>query len=300
MEDEMRWTPGKVSEDVEDRRGEGGGGGGTGIRLGGRAGIGCGGFLILAVLSLVFKQNFFALLGGGADVSRPAPAPVSQGERPQATTHDRDVEFVSFVLDDVQATWARNFQARGQRYQKAKLVLFTSSIDSACGSAESTVGPFYCPADHKVYIDLEFYQELKSRFGAPGEFAQAYVIAHEMGHHVQSLLGIDERVRRAQEAYPSNANAYSVALELQADCLAGVWGNSTEQRRLLEAGDVESGLGAAAAIGDDRLQRQATGHVSPESWTHGSSKQRVGWFSLGFKSGDLEQCTTFGKGRMAP
>jgi uncharacterized protein len=294
----MRWTPGGVSEDVEDRRDEGSGGGGR--RVGGRAGIGCGGFLILLVLSLVFKKNFFALLGVGTDVTQPARSSATEPRQERSPEEQRLVEFVSFVLDDVQGTWARQFQAMGRTYARAKLVLFTDSIDSACGYAQSAMGPFYCPEDHKVYIDLGFYRELQQRFGAPGEFAQAYVIAHEMGHHVQYLLGIDERVRRAQAAYPSRANEISVGLELQADCLAGVWGYSTEQRKLLEAGDVESGLGAAAAVGDDRIQRQATGHVNPEKWTHGSSKQRVAWFREGFSSGDIERCQTFGRGKLAP
>jgi predicted metalloprotease len=293
----MRWTPGGVSDDVEDRRDDSGGGG---RRMGGRAGIGCGGFVILLLLSLIFKKNFFALLGVGSDVTPPTGAVATQPRHERSAQEERLVQLVSFVLDDVQSTWAREFQGLKRPYQKAKLVLFTDTIDSACGYAQSAMGPFYCPEDHKVYIDLGFYQELQDRFGAPGEFAEAYVIAHEMGHNVQYLLGIDERVRRAQAANPSYANEYSVGLELQADCLAGVWGHSTQQRKILEAGDVESGLGAAAAVGDDRIQRQATGHVNPEKWTHGSSKQRVAWFKAGFESGDIERCATFGRGKLAP
>lgn len=293
----MRWRPGGVSEDVEDRRGTSGGGF---RRVGGRAGIGCGGFLLLLVLSLLFKKNFFTLLGVGSDVGQSVPSTSSAPSQERSPEEERLVQFVSFVLDDVQATWTREFQALGRPYDRAKLVLFTDAVDSTCGFAQAAMGPFYCPADQKVYIDLGFYQELQDRFGASGEFAQAYVIAHEIGHHVQGLLGIDERVRRAQESYPSDANAYSVAMELQADCFAGVWGHSTEQRKLLEAGDVESGMNAAAAVGDDRIQRQATGRVNPESWTHGSSKQRVSWFRVGFDSGDVQQCATFGRGKLAP
>jgi predicted metalloprotease len=203
------------------------------------------------------------------------------------------VEFVSFVLDDVQRTWGRELPKLGQSYHDAKLVLFTDAIRSGCGSAQAAMGPFYCPVDQKVYIDLGFYHDLKSRFGAPGDFAQAYVIAHEIGHHLQNLLGIAEQVQDAQQRRPEQAGPLSVRLELQADCLAGVWAASTNRRDLLERGDIEEGLGAAAAVGDDRIQRQATGRVSPETWTHGSSAQRVAWFTRGLESGDLQQCDAF-------
>jgi hypothetical protein len=274
----MRWTPGGRSSNIEDRRGEGGGRG-FGVRLG------LGGVILVGALSLLTGRNLFTLLetGGG---------PVAQGPRDAARDEAEEplVQFVSFVLDDIQQTWQRLLP---QRYQDARLVLFRDAIESACGFAESATGPFYCPADHKVYVDLGFYEELKRRFGAPGDFAQAYVIAHEIGHHVQSLTGIERQVRQRQASRPRDANALSVRLELQADCLAGVWAHSTAQRRLLEQGDVEEGLNAAAAIGDDRLQSQAGRRVSPESFTHGSSAQRVAWFRRGLESGDPDGCDTF-------
>jgi predicted metalloprotease len=187
-------------------------------------------------------------------------------------------------------------QDSGRQYRHARLVLFRDGIRSACGLAESATGPFYCPEDEKVYIDLSFYDELRNRFGAPGEFAQAYVIAHEIGHHVQKLLGIEQRVHGLQQSNPSQANPLSVRLELQADCLAGVWGHSTEQRNIIDQSDVRAGLRAAAAVGDDRLQRMATGRVSPESFTHGSSQQRMQWFQRGLDSGSVGACNTFGGG----
>jgi uncharacterized protein len=280
----MRWTPGGASDDVEDRRNESGGGG---FQIGGRH-IGLGGFLVLLVLSLVFHRNFLALLGptSGGTVARPAdPA------RDAAEQHEKDL--VSFVLDDTQKTWTQIFASRNLQYRHAKLVLFRDQIDSACGMAESATGPFYCPEDEKVYIDLGFYDELKQRFGAPGEFAQAYVIAHEIGHHVQKQLGIEGKVMRLQQQDPSSKNALSVRLELQADCMAGIWGHSTDQRDILEQGEVQQGLNAAAAVGDDRLQRMSTGRVNPDSFTHGSSAQRTQWFESGFKSGNLDSCNTF-------
>jgi len=204
------------------------------------------------------------------------------------------VQFVSFVLDDAQNEWKQLLPAQaGVPYSDAKLVLFRDAVNSACGLAQSASGPFYCPADQKVYIDLGFYDELKNRFGAAGDFAQAYVLTHEIGHHVQNLLGIDSQVRRAQQSNPGAANELSVRLELQADCLAGVWGHSTEQRNILEQGDAEKALNAAAAIGDDRLQRMSGRQVTPESFTHGTSAQRVQWFQTGFNSGNLSACNTF-------
>jgi uncharacterized protein len=285
----MRWTPGGRSDDVEDRRDDSGGGGG-GFAIGGRH-IGIGGFLILLVLSFIFKRDFLSLAGGGGptnggvQTSQPNPAR-DQQEEPL-------VQFVSFVLDDTQKTWTQILSSEGVPYRHAKLVLFRDSIDSACGMAESATGPFYCPEDEKVYIDLGFYDELKQRFGAPGQFAQAYVLAHEIGHHVQKLVGIESKVRAAQQRDPRAANQFSVKLELQADCFAGVWGHTTDQRHLLEAGEVQQGLDAAAAVGDDRLQRMASGHVNPESFTHGSSQQRMDWFQRGFTSGDMKACNTF-------
>src|SRR5580658_1373371 len=287
----MRWTPGGESQDIEDRRDDSGGGGG-GFQFGGMH-LGIGGALVLLVLSLIFRQNFFALLGGGGS---PGPATVSQPDPARDASEKPLVQFVSFVLDDTQNTWTQVLpQQTGRPYHHAKLVLFRDYTQSACGSAESATGPFYCPGDEKVYIDLSFYDELKRRFGAPGEFAQAYVLAHEIGHHVQKLVGIESKVHNFQSQNPGAANAASVQLELQADCFAGVWAHSTQQRGLLEAGDVESALGAAAAVGDDRLQKMATGHVSPESFTHGTSQQRMHWFNAGLSNGAIAACNTFGQ-----
>lgn len=277
----MRWTPGGRSSDLEDRRG-----GGPGLRLGG--GMGIGGILLLLLLSVIFKRDFLSLVGDGS-----TPVADSQSRPVSDPNEEPEVQFVSFVLDDAQRTWRDQFAQQGKEYRNAKLVLFRNSVDSACGLASSATGPFYCPGDHRVYIDLGFYGELKDRFGAPGDFAQAYVLAHEIGHHVQNLLGIDGQVRQAQSSDPRARNQLSVRLELQADCLAGVWGHSTEQRNILEAGDVDEGLGAAAAVGDDRLQRMSRGQVSPDSFTHGTSEQRSQWFRRGFTSGSISECNTF-------
>jgi hypothetical protein len=283
----MRWTPGRRSEDVEDRRGESSGG--RGIRVG--RGLGLGGILVLLALSLLFKRDFFTLLQTGSDA--PLGAPAGEAAPPASPEEERLVQFVSFVLDDAQATWTREFESQGRQYERAKLVLFRDAVRSGCGHAERAMGPFYCPADGKVYIDLAFYEELRARFGAPGDFAQAYVIAHEIGHHVQSLLGIEDRMRAAQQRRPDQAKALSVRLELQADCFAGVWGHSTARRDILEAGDVEEGLGAAAAVGDDRIQQRTGGGINPETWTHGSSADRARWFRRGLETGRLEECNTF-------
>jgi len=288
----MKWTPGGESQDIEDRRDEGGSGGG-GFQFGGMH-LGIGGALILLVLSLVFKQNFFALLGGGGGGSPNAPV----ARRPNPARDQREqplVQFVSFVLDDTQKTWEQILpQQAGKPYRHAKLVLFRNYTQSGCGGAESATGPFYCPQDEKVYIDLGFYDELKQRFGAPGEFAQAYVLAHEIGHHIQKIVGTEARVRQMNQGNRRMDNALSVKAELQADCYAGVWAHSTQQRNLLEQGDIQSALGAAAAVGDDRLQKMSTGHVAPDSFTHGSSAQRMHWFQQGFDSGSIAACNTFG------
>jgi len=280
----MKWTPGGSTEDIEDRRGQGGGG-----FRGGPVGIGV--VLVLLVLSLLTGRNFLSLLDpntvGGTD------QPSSSGPVTSSPDEDRLVQFVTFVLNDAQATWARLLPGE---YQKTTLVLFRDSTPTACGMGQVASGPFYCPGDQKVYIDLGFYDELKQRFGASGDFAQAYVIAHELGHHIQRLRGIEGRVRQAQEARPSAANALSVRLELQADCYAGIWGHSTAERQILEAGDVDEALSAAASIGDDRIQRMSGRGVQPESFTHGSSAQRVEWFKRGFESGDLDTCDTFARG----
>jgi predicted metalloprotease len=280
----MKWTPGGSTEDIEDRRGQGGGG-----FRGGPIGIGV--VLVLLVLSLLTGRNFLSLVDpnaiGGTD------QPSSSGPVTSSPDEDRLVQFVTFVLNDAQATWARLLPGE---YQKTTLVLFRDSTPTSCGMGQTASGPFYCPGDEKVYIDLGFYDELKQRFGASGDFAQAYVIAHELGHHIQRLRGIEGRVRQAQEARPSAANALSVRLELQADCYAGIWGHSTAERQILEAGDVDEALSAAASIGDDRIQRMSSRGVQPESFTHGSSAQRVEWFKRGFESGDLDACDTFARG----
>ena len=281
----MRWTPGGQSDDIEDRRDESGGGGGIGGMH-----IGIGGFLILLVLSLVFKRDFFSLIGGQGVATGPS---ISQPDPQRDAREQPTVQFISFVLDDVQHTWTEILQQKGAAYPHAKLVLFRDETYSGCGTAQAATGPFYCPADQKVYIDLGFYDELEKRFGAPGKFAQAYVLAHEIGHHVQNLLGIERKVRNLQGQNPGATNALSVRLELQADCFAGVWASSTQQRNLLESGDVESALGAAAAVGDDRLQKMSGGRVSPETFTHGSSAQRMDWFQRGMSGGTIESCNTF-------
>jgi predicted metalloprotease len=279
----MKWTPGGDSSDIEDRRDEGGGGGG--FQLGGRH-IGIGGILVLGVLSLIFKRDLispFLGVSSGPAVSTADPAK-TQAEKPE-------VEFVTFVFNDVQKNWEQMLQG----YRHAKLVLFRDQTESGCGTAETATGPFYCPADEKVYIDLGFYDELKQRFGAPGQFAQAYVLAHELGHHVQKLIGIEGKVRAAQERNASQVNPLSVRMELQADCFAGIWAKSTEQRNILESGDVESALGAAAAVGDDRIARMAGRRVSPESFTHGSAADRVKWFKTGMQGGTIDSCNTFAR-----
>jgi predicted metalloprotease len=284
----MRWSPGGESQDIEDRRDEGGGGGG--FQFGGMH-LGVGGAMILLLLSLIFKTDLFTLLSGGAGDS--GSAPVTQPDPARDAAEKPLVEFVSFALDDTQKTWTRLLpEQTGRPYRHAKLVLFRDYTQSGCGGARAATGPFYCPEDEKVYIDLGFFDELNRRFGAPGQFAQAYVVAHELGHHVQHLLGIDSRVHQMQESNSREANPLSVKVELQADCLAGVWAHSTEQRGLLERGDVESALGAASAVGDDRLQRMSTGRVSPDSFTHGSSQQRMRWFSTGLNNGTVAACDT--------
>ncbi|HJU66513.1 MAG TPA: neutral zinc metallopeptidase [Gemmatimonadaceae bacterium] len=275
----MRWTPGGRSSNIEDRRASGGG-----IRM---AGMGIGG-VVLLVLSLLFGGNLLDDGGGGAPVTA-----TEQGAVQESPEEAQLVEFVSFVLDDAQNTWRQILPQAGVEYRDAKLVLFRDYVQSACGVGQSAMGPFYCPLDERVYIDLGFYDELRRRFGAPGDFAQAYVLAHEIGHHVQHVLGTDARVRQMQESRPGVANELSVRMELQADCYAGIWGNTTDQRRLLEAGDVDEGLQAAAAVGDDRIQQSTQGGVNPESFTHGSSAQRMEWFRRGFTSGDPDACDTF-------
>lgn len=281
----MRWDQGHESPDVIDKRGEGGSSGG-----GGGGGLGMIGFLgsqfgikgvIVGVVLLAAFGGFRALTGGGGQ----GVAQTGAAAKPDT----REKHLVSFVIDDAQATWEKKLAARGATYRHAKLVLFTDRTPTACGRGVAAAGPFYCPGDEQVYIDLGFFNELDRRFGAPGEFAESYVVAHEIGHHVQKLLGLNDRVPRGSEG----ATSASVRLELQADCFAGIWANSTSQRDILEKGDIEQGLRAAAAVGDDRLQKQSTGTVSPESWTHGSSEERSRWFRRGYESGRIEDCDTF-------
>lgn len=283
----MRWTSGGRSDDIEDDRDQSGGGGGFNF---GGIHIGIGGFLLLLVPSLVFKKNFLSLVGFGGAAS---PTAISQPDTARDQKEEPLVQFVSFVLDDTQKTWTQILSQQNVPYRHAKLVLFRDQINSACGFAQSASGPFYCPEDEKVYIDLGFYDELTRRFGAPGEFAQAYVLAHEIGHHVQKLIGVEGKVHAAQERNPQAANQLSERLELQADCFAGVWGHSTDQRKLLDPGEQREGLNAAAAVGDDRLQRMAGRRVNPETFTHGSSQQRMAWFQKGFSTGDMRACNTF-------
>jgi predicted metalloprotease len=274
----MRLNTGE-SRNVEDRRGMGGliaGGGGLGA-------------LVLGLL--------YMLLGGNPDSTGNVPGAAPTADSAAAQPNDAEGRFVSRVLASTEQTWGSVFQQMGRQYQEPTLVLFTGAVSSACGFAEAAMGPFYCPRDGKVYIDLSFYRELEERFHAPGDFARSYVLAHEVGHHVQNLLGISDEVEREQRAASNReeANGYSVRLELQADCLAGVWANQARRRGEIEIdqSDVKTALDAATAIGDDRLQQEAQGYVVPESFTHGSSAQRVSWFTRGLESGDLRQCDTF-------
>jgi predicted metalloprotease len=288
----MRMDDQRESDNLEDRRGEGGGGGGGLSFGGGRLGLGT--IAIALVASYFLGINPMTVLnmlsgGGMPAIEQSAPAPRA------VPANDPMAHFVSKVLASTEDTWTEVFRANGRQYEKPKLVLFTGATPTACGTGQTAMGPFYCPGDHKVYIDLAFYQELKTRFHAPGEFAEAYVIAHEVGHHVQNLLGIADKVQQArQRAGKAEANALSVRMELQADCLAGVWGKRTDTMKgVLEPGDLEAALTAASAIGDDRLQQQSQGRIVPESFTHGSSAQRVKWFKMGFETGDMNQCNTF-------
>jgi predicted metalloprotease len=286
----MRWTPGN-RDNIEDLRGQRSGFAGRGMP------IGLGGLVILLLLSWFTGTNFLSLLSGGVP-GQDSGAPGQSGPVAASPEEEQLVDMVDAVTRDLQETWAEILQGR---YQRTSTVLFRDSIQSACGFAQAATGPFYCPGDRKVYLDLGFFDDLRQRFGAPGDFAQAYVLAHEVGHHVQNLLGIERQVREAQRRRPSEENALSVRMELQADCFAGVWGNFAskpgrylEKRVELEEGDVEEGLRAAAAIGDDRLQKMSGGRVVPDSFTHGSSAQRVEWFGRGVQSGNPDSCNTFG------
>jgi predicted metalloprotease len=286
----MRWIPGGRSRNIEDRRGASPGGFGGGG--GGGAKMGIGGVLLLAVLSMVFGRDLVTDFAGGGPSAAVAPGPGgSAGGEIVDPREENTVLFVGTVLDSAQATWRRLLP----QYTDAKLVLFRDATQSACGLGETATGPFYCPGDQKVYIDLAFFDQLKSQFAAPGDFAQAYVLAHEIGHHVQNLTGTERQMRAAQGQNPGQANALSVSMELQADCYAGVWAFSAARAGMLEAGDLEEGLSAASAVGDDRLQKMSTGRVNPESFTHGSSADRQAWFRRGFDSGDPNQCDTFAR-----
>jgi len=286
----MRWQGRRQSENIEDRRGS---------RLSRGVGLGGIGTVVVILIALYTGQDPTTLLrnveqmtGGGG--------PVEQGPYQESPAEAQLREFTGFVLADTEDTWKGIFASAGRQYVEPTLVLFSGSVDSACGQASAAVGPFYCPGDQKVYIDLSFYEDLQAKLGAGGDFAQAYVIAHEVGHHVQTLLGISERNQAArQQASEAEANALSVRQELQADCFAGIWAhNADRSRQLLEAGDIEEGLNAANAIGDDRLQRQSQGYVAPDTFTHGTSEQRVTWFRRGFDTGGLNQCNTFGAGTL--
>ncbi|MGE5597439.1 MAG: neutral zinc metallopeptidase [Hyphomicrobiales bacterium] len=290
------------SGDVIDQRGAGRatGLGGLPIPLALGGGLSLPILILIIVAMLIFGGG--GLFGGGGSsgfgVDSPfnqfpaaAPAPDNSGQPFEPETPEE--ELVAFVVEDTQAFWSQQFAQAGMPYREVKLVLFEQAVNTACGPASSDTGPFYCPGDERMYIDLSFFRELAQRFGAPGDFAQAYVIAHEMGHHIQKLTGTNDQVSGLQQRNPNDANELSVRLELQADCLAGVWAHSTYERDLLESGDLEEGLTAAAAVGDDRLQREATGRVNPETWTHGSSEQRTRWFRTGFDSGSADSCDTF-------
>jgi predicted metalloprotease len=294
----MKWKRGQRSGDLQDRRGSSGGLGGG--RMGGlpigRAGIPALVVVIIVAVASQFLGGDGGSGGGGlGDILGDLTNTQSGGQGlPDGADPDAKlVDFMSFVLDDVQAFWADTFKSSGKKYQDAKLVLFQGSTNSACGGATSDIGPHYCPADQHVYLDLDFFRELKAQFDAPGDFAQAYVLAHEIGHHVQNLLGIEEKMRAEAQSNPDDENDLSIRLELQADCFAGVWGFTTYKRDILDSGDLEEGLNAAASVGDDRIQKQSTGRVNPETWTHGSSEQRVRWFKNGFENGDPNACDTF-------
>ena len=283
----MRWKPG-AGGNVEDRRG----------RPGGRAALPVGGGLvgvIVTVLILVLGG------GGGYDVGKPfdpfpsqnQPANNAQAMDTAPDASSQLIDFLSFVVGDLQKFWADDFQKAGREFSPTKLVVFSGGTDTGCGPGSAATGPFYCPADQRMYVDPGFFRELANRFQAPGDFAQAYVLAHEYGHHIQTITGITQQVDSASREDPDQRNALSVRVELQADCLAGVWAHSTFERGLLEEGDLEEGLTAAASVGDDRIQEQTTGRISPETFTHGTAAQRAGWFKRGFEDGDASACDTF-------
>ena len=287
----MKWTPGTENDDVIDERGDsGGGGGGSGFGAMHLTGGGLATVVVIVVVARLFGVDVSGLFSHhGAPV---ATRRADQPHPPSGPDPDRELaDFVKFAMKDIQHVFETRFQAEGKPYRHAKLVLFTSAIDTGCGRSSSAIGPFYCPADEHAYIDLSFYRELRQRFGAPGNFAQAYVLAHEMGHHLQKLLGVEQRAQGMGRGH--SRNDISVRTELQADCFAGVWGHAARGKHILEAGDLEEALTAATAIGDDRLQKQAGREVNPETFTHGTSAQRVRWFRRGFDGGQLAACDTF-------
>ena len=285
----MRWQGRRQSKNVEDRRGQSAGGGG---RRGGVMPFGIGTIVIAGIVWFLGGNPMQFLAGQMQNAPR---ATQTRRQAPRSAQEEQMAQMTKVILADTEETWARIFQSRGERYRPPTLVLFSGQVRSACGFQSSAVGPFYCPADSKVYIDLSFYDELHRKFGAPGDFAQAYVLAHEVGHHIQNLIGVSDQVHaQRRRLSKADANALSVRQELQADCFAGVWANhASTQRQLLERGDVEEGLRAAAAIGDDQIQKKSQGYTVPESWTHGSSEMRVRWFNKGIKSGDINMCDTF-------
>ena len=287
----MKWEGQRQSENVEDRRGEGGGGG---FRIGGGRGIGIGTVVIAVLAGWIFGINpltVLGVLGGGGEVA----APQSQGPAAKPPATDAAAAFVSTVLADTEEVWGKVMQASGTRYSAPKLVLFRGGVNTACGTGQAAMGPFYCPGDQKVYLDMQFFDTLRSRMGAPGDFAQAYVVAHEVAHHVQNQLGITGKVDGMRgRVSEQQMNALSVRVELQADCFAGIWAHHSQKSKgWLERGDLEEAMNAASQIGDDNLQRKSQGVVVPESFTHGSSQQRMTWFKRGLESGSVQQCNTF-------
>ncbi len=296
----MRWKGGRRSSNIEDQRSDSGGFGrsGGGFRIGGGKKKGGIGIIVIAVIVLIMggdPSTILNMLLGGGGASIPTQTQQIPNSRSTPAPNDEMADFVSVVLADTEDTWIPLFQQMGKQYQQPRLVLFRNSVRSACGLAQSAMGPFYCPADQKVYIDLSFYDELKHAFGAPGDFAQAYVIAHEVGHHVQQQFGILQKVHQMQQGMPKvQANALSVKLELQADCLAGIWAHHANRvRQVVEPGDIDEAMNAASKIGDDAIQKRSQGYVVPDSFTHGTSAQRVKWFREGFGSGQVESCNTF-------
>lgn len=292
----MLWKKGRRSDNVADARGDSGGGGGGGMRIGGK-GLGLGGIVIIVAIGLLTGQDPMRILGEiTGQLGSEQTAAVNPQTRQAPPANDEQADFVRAILGDTEDTWQQVFQQMGSQYKAPTLILFSGRVQSACGSASSASGPFYCPADQRVYLDMEFFREMSQRFKAAGDFAQAYVIAHEVGHHVQTLLGVSAKVDAARQRgmKMEGDNGLLVRQELQADCLAGVWANNAQKRlNWLEPGDIEEALNAANAIGDDRLQQQGQGRVVPDSFTHGTSAQRVRWFKTGFAQGQINQCDTF-------